>query len=292
MKQSLLSLFNASLAMVLLVASCVRDVVLDAGEKPQIVVDCSCIPEHRYRLEVQVPGHDLIYAEDTMPEAPSVFCRSWEPTLSGSYMPGGTGNNGIKKDYLHRLWGTYFTIESLPDNVIVYALNYNPETREHEIAEKICTDFNQVHTFNLTGRKYVPEGLDGEEGGLLYPMLENANVHKRFLMITDDADISGDNKYMILSGSFTGDYYGSYGVEPKYDEGYIVFDSLSEHYSKYLRESIYFQQLQESTDLKDIYQRENIYSNISGGVGIFAAHIEQKCQLHRRYTPIEELSDI
>ena len=30
------------------------------------------IPEHRYRLDITIPGHDPIWAEQTMPEAPGV----------------------------------------------------------------------------------------------------------------------------------------------------------------------------------------------------------------------------
>ena len=104
--------------------SCVRDVILDAGENPQVVVECimsndtiqklylnftkgssrqeaeplteaiatlidltdeksigefkkstgnlwtldySPVSDHHYRIEVQVPGYDMIWAEETMP---------------------------------------------------------------------------------------------------------------------------------------------------------------------------------------------------------------------------------
>ena len=108
----------------LMVVSCVQDVILDAGDEPQVVVDCiltdepvqtlrlvytkgaskdkatdlpeatavltdlteggevgrfvrspdgswrldyAAIPAHGYRLDVSVPGHDPIWAEQTMP---------------------------------------------------------------------------------------------------------------------------------------------------------------------------------------------------------------------------------
>ena len=112
--------------------SCVRDVILDAEEKPTVVVECvlansdtqelhlnftkgaskaeaeplteavatlidltagktvgdfekasgdlwtldySPVSNHHYRLEVQVPGYDLIYAEETLPQLPEITER-------------------------------------------------------------------------------------------------------------------------------------------------------------------------------------------------------------------------
>ena len=112
--------------------SCVRDVILDAEEKPTVVVECVLansdtqelhlnftkgaskaeaeplteavatlidltagktvgdfekasgdlwtldyqpVSNHHYRLEVQVPGYDLIYAEDTLPQLPEITER-------------------------------------------------------------------------------------------------------------------------------------------------------------------------------------------------------------------------
>ena len=59
--------------------------------------------------------------------------------------------------------------------------------------------------------------------------------------------------------------------EPLGSKGGILFVSTSEDYDRYLQESIYYQQLQESDDMSSIYLRDNIFSNIVGGVGIFGA---------------------
>ena len=113
------------LALLMVLQSCVKDIYLDAGEKPKVVVECvlsedpvqelylsytkgvsqkeadplleaevclidldqyqfsldftnvgegkwildySAIPGHSYRLEIKVPGRDLITAETKMPE--------------------------------------------------------------------------------------------------------------------------------------------------------------------------------------------------------------------------------
>ena len=166
--------------------SCVRELTLDPGEEPMVVVDCvlfdespqtlrlfysrppaysemtpiteaevelidktdgktagmfvhqegrewtldySAVPEHEYRLEVRVPGHDLVYAEDTMPEVPGIWAR----TQSGE---------GFEK-YGERFVGTVFDITTLPPYTWIYALNYNSEAGRHEIAEEICRKANE-----------------------------------------------------------------------------------------------------------------------------------------------------
>ena len=125
MKVCLQYIFCVLLAMASLLTSCVKEVTLDADEKPAVVVECvlknsdvqelrlnftkgaskdesepptdavatlidltfkkevgqfvrkegdlwtldyTPTPYHEYRLEVQVSGYELIYAEDTMPE--------------------------------------------------------------------------------------------------------------------------------------------------------------------------------------------------------------------------------
>ena len=138
MKRYLLSFFSVSLVTASLLTSCVKEVILDAGENPQVVVECilstddvqelylnftkgaskveaeplteavavlidqtdsvrtigqfvrqdddrwtldySCGPGHHYRLEVQVPGYDMIWAEDTMPRRIDVREQTFEDT--------------------------------------------------------------------------------------------------------------------------------------------------------------------------------------------------------------------
>ena len=147
--------------LMLTLSSCIRDVIMDAKEKPQVVVVCvlsddpvqtlqlsftkgaslaeapalteavamlydgtkavgefkrgsdgiwrleyAAIPGHTYRLEVQVPGYDLIYAEQMMPtEYPYVevhyFCN-----LSGYVEPwsGWVTEKDSAGDHTYRSW--------------------------------------------------------------------------------------------------------------------------------------------------------------------------------------------
>ena len=158
------------LAMAIL-SSCVREVALDAGERPQVVVECvltndetqelrlnftkgaskaeaeplteavatlidltegktvgefvrstgdlwtmdySAVPDHRYRIEIQVPGYDLIHAEDTMPDLD--ICAEWySSTFSSSNL----------YEY-HSYDYVVYVLESLPDHTYISAMNWNP----------------------------------------------------------------------------------------------------------------------------------------------------------------------
>ena len=138
----------------------------------------------------------------------------------------------------------------------------------------------------MTGKLYEPYAKDGNDDFQLYPMLAGASIHKRFLRITRTSGLS--DKYCQIGGNFSGDYHRAFGREPSPTEGYLVFASVSEQYDRYLSESIFYQQLQESTDITTIYLRDNIFTNIDGGVGIFGTRIEQKHMWDRLYTPMDK----
>ena len=323
--------------------SCVRELTLDPGEEPMIVVDCvlydespqtirlfysrppaysemtpiceaevelfdkteeisvglfvhhegkewtldySAVPEHEYRLEVRVPGHDLVYAEDSMPASPAIRAITWTANMSS----GSSTEYGKYGDFT----GTIFEIATLPPFTWIYALNYNRETGKHEIAEEICTDFPWVDNFNLTGEAYAPEPephdypFDFLAPAKSYPYLEGTALHWRFLrLVTPEIfDQEGQWPFFIISGSFKGDYYrgiSSAHVDgrPGPEEGYIVCSSMSENYDRYLRDAMRLEQMQVSTDMSTVYCRDNVHSNIIGGIGIFGARTQQIRQWNR-----------
>jgi hypothetical protein len=60
--------------------------------------------------------------------------------------------------------------------------------------------------------------------------------------------------------------------------GYVSFMGVSDAYDKYLQDGLYLQQFKESSNMTSIYIRDNIYTNINGGLGIFGAMKEEKMQ--------------
>lgn len=345
-----------------MVVSCVRDVIMDAGESPQVVVECvlsdepvqtlylsytkgasraeapelpeamavlsdltegkdagrfaqtkdgtwtldyAAIPAHSYRLEITVPGCGPIWAEQTMPE----ISVEGEAAMS-------IDSSDYKNEY-YRVWKdilpsyeTVFQVSGLPDHVWVYALNYNPQTGQREMADEICTDFPGVDNFNLTGEVYAPPMRDdvynpflpGYDSHIakLYPMLEGKSLHRHFLRLPKKPD--QPKAYFMISGSFTGKYCCLGGTEaglayykdngrvlsPADDEGFLVFVAVSTDYDRYLQEAIHLQTLQNSSELPSIYVRDNNFSsNVFGGLGVFGAKVEQRHQWCGEYTFVD-----
>jgi hypothetical protein len=353
-------------ALMLALSSCVRDVIMDAEERPTVVVECiltnsdtqelhlnftkgaskavaaplteaaatlidltsgmtvgefdkasgdlwtldySPVSNHRYRLEVQVPGYDLIYAEDTMPDSLYVYSYTWSENLLdnlwGPPAPSFSDNSFCG--------GTLFSFGSLPKYTLIYGMNYNPQTGKHEIADEIFTNLPVVDNFNITSEVYVPEIVKWEEDlyvscdavKALYADLKGAPKHKQYLLLNKeelsdylfqfvDQEKDKYSSYSVIYdfmvfGSFTGDWYWRRSSQqqdfgnPLPTEGYLVFESLSDNYLAYIRDAIHIMQLKESTDMSTIYLRDNLYTNVVGGLGIFAASSKQIQQCANKF---------
>ena len=280
------------LAMASGLVSCVHDVILDAHDRPQVVVACiltddpvqtlrlsftkgaslsetpplteakaalyegdekigefrrgqgnewtlqySAVTGHSYRLEVEVPGYERIWAEQTMPSPPKIQCIGYthfadciEP-WSGWYYPWGEWYDIDGLYYSPRYWPrdevfpdyeTYYVLWSTERPVWIYAMNYNPATGKHEMAKDICTDA-VVDSCNVLDKVYDPPRQDvrnpwkfradydeplKEQGFYaahqmeLYPTLKGMVMHDRFLRVLPTEGV----QVFALSGSFEGEF--------------------------------------------------------------------------------------
>lgn len=330
-------------ALMLPLSSCVRDVIMDAEERPTIVVECiltnsdtqelhlnftkgasktvaeplteaaatlidltegktvgqfvksksdlwtldyTPIPMHHYRLEVLVPGYELIYGEDIMPEECIVQAYTkTEDRYLPSQMPIRHPELGSSTSAFFA--GTFYSVYGIPEITLIYGMNYNNRTGKHELAKEIFTTLPVADKFNITDKIYVPELEKWENQTYdavksLYIDLKGTYKHKQYLRLeAQDIKSHIDNSEsdycdFLVFGSFTGNWYwySHAGIDyrlPSPDEGYLVFESLSENYDQYIRNAIQFKHIKESTDMSGIYLRDNIYTNITGGLGIFAA---------------------
>lgn len=342
----ILFLFAVCVAAVLC-ASCVREVVMDAGEKPVVVVECvisnnpvqtlhlrytkgasktdyevvteadavlydltagseagrfvkaedgvwtldyEAVDEHEYRLEVNVPGYDLITAEQQMPLRPNVKARRLDRYVYLAVI------------HEHTEWDQAcfysFTSDGI-GSVWIYAMNYVVETGCREVAEYICSNVS-ADDFNLTQTHYSPQIDTIMHSQLVgvpprpaivgtYVGLRGKMMHRKYLRLCNGTEAFGG---VTISGSFKGfhpvefdasegmndEYPIDYGVidTPADDQAYLVFAKISEEYEKYHMESFRIQELEESSKLSDIYLRDNVFSNINGGLGIFGARAETK----------------
>ena len=339
------------LVALLVCSSCVREIVMDAGEKPMVVVECvisntapqtlhlrytkgaskkdyefvteadavlhdlttgkeagrfvkaedgvwtldyEAEDEHDYRLEVNVPGYETITAEQTMPVRPKV--KALRICLTGPYW---------LVVHSHGEWEKccYYNFTSNQNaSIWVYAMNYNKETGKRELAEYICSS-RPADDFNLTDIEYTPK-LDTiqtiepspflapqppyNNGSLftcvvgLYHELSGRRMHREYLRYSSSGSL-------IVSGTFEGFYpvefvseksedvlNGGVITDPAEDQAYLVFASVSDEYDEYYHDARRLQGIQESSQLSDIYLRDNVFSNINGGLGIFGAKAETK----------------
>jgi hypothetical protein len=290
-------------------------------------LEYAAVPGHTYRLEVHVPGYDLIYAEQKMPADQPYVRVQYFSNLSGYVEPwsGWVMEKDPAGDWTYKSWPededqpgyeTYYLSESV-SSIWICAMNYNEETASHEVAEYICTDA-QADKINLTDEVYEPlkkdlpnpfkfSGYDAELAETfysasqmeLYPTLAGKPLYESYLCIPKGRHV------FSLSGSFKGIDYSkkmSYGslvdvvtfTQTRADQedvnennGYILFTTLSADYEKYMMEAANYQQIMESSDISTIYLRDNLFTNISGGVGIFGARISRKYPWTSSYTYVD-----
>jgi len=298
----------------LILAGCVRDVVLDVGEQPKVVVEClltdsapqelrlsftkgaslaeapelteatarlidltnnypvgefrrrydgiwvldyAAEPEHNYRLEVEVPGYELVWAEQKMPEQITVEVKEDKipttPWSSSSYGYPFTSYRVLNADAPVWIYGI---------------LDYGPDKDEMYV-ERICTDYPDVDAFNLTGESYAPEIVHwfGSAYAATYGSLYGELLHRRFLRIP--SIYLGQSFFVAGDFEVNNDYEEDESVWPR--RWQVCFSSFSPDYDRYLKQAIVTVNAGITTDLSSIFVRDNFYSNIHGGIGILGA---------------------
>lgn len=315
----------------LVAVSCVQDVILDAGDEPQVVVECilsdepvqtlylvytksasrteapelkeaiavltdlteekevghfqrtpdgswqleyAAVPAHDYRLEVSVPGHELIWAEQAMPETTGIEVgwKSWDLEKTG---------NDI---------GYTFRFLNPQNPVWFWGINYPSIDSPGEYTEYLYTNSTMVDPFNEGGGYF--DGLGGDsfwEGSFSgfqfssYPGLHGVPRHKRFLRFPISDNVS--DKPFFVSGSFKG-----YISDPKnflhaeVRPAELHYFSASIDYDLFLRDSYHLLDLKTSTDMADIFVRDNVHSNMHGAIGLFGAKMERVLEWEGRDT--------
>ncbi len=244
------------------------------------ILDYSALPDHLYRLEISVSGYEMITAEQKMP-AFEVYQVYAPREVNGGY-----SNEGM-----HYYSSSYGMSTTSP--VWICGVDYDLATCSYTMVEDICLENDEiVDNYNLTGSVYSPEIRYDDSKDVysyLYPNLKGNNLHKRYLRISRPpklVELTLEN-YFEIAGSFAGGWI-VYGLEgptfPQSDiESYVIFSAVSNDYDRYLKElSVYLNTLN-STDIYQIYMREDFYTNISGGVGLFGAMVRESMKWYRLY---------
>ena len=311
----------------LLFCGCERVMVMDAGEKPQVVVSCVLTNdavqtlklsyskgagkeiqyveeaeavltdlsdgsrhlfkkersgiwtlnfkpalERRYRLEVNVPGHETITAEQSLPKlwvtAARTNCLMFE--------------HHHTSDKVALSWRVY--PEEKPYYLVIWAEYYDELSGERVMADYICSNGNPSD-INVTDKLY-----EGE----VYPELKGVRMHEKYLK----EKVEDHESVIFVAGTFNGYFPYCFEKEnscflkdggildnPGPEDGYLVFARPSDEYGRFMDEAEDWVRLQQSSDLSSIYVRENIYSNISGGIGFFGAMTKVKMMWSPDPTP-------
>lgn len=226
----------------------------------------AAIPTHRYRLDVTVPGHEPVWAEQTMPLAPDMRVRwegRWEKDSTECY----------KDDY-----GYVFTVSSLKDPVWFYGVGYPSEESGEEPTALLATDFPGVDPFNETEMVYVPytEQEFWYSDWLrfsTYPDLNGKPMHKRYLRFPARETLQETD--FLVSGSLQSTISDKREfVRAQKRHARLYYFSASEDYDRFLRESYHLLESKTSDNLTDIFLRTNVFSNIQGAIGLFGAKNE------------------
>ncbi len=283
------------LSLVAGLSSCVKDVIMDAKEKPQVVVDCVLTDEaeqtlrlsftkgaslseapplleasavlydlysdklkvgefrhvqgsewtleytpvygHHYRLEVDVPGYEQMWAEQTMPKPAGLQCWGYN-YLSTQIEPWSGWRDrlepieGVKGMWELVEWPeeepypdyeTFYIMHESSSPAWLYAVDYNPVTGEYEQAGEICVDV-ETDPCNVLDKVYDPPVRDvpnpwkynsmwtKTESFLekfyaahrmeLYPGLAGEALHDGFLRFPP----SDSKRQFRVSGNFKGEY--------------------------------------------------------------------------------------
>lgn len=202
-------------------------------------LDYRPVSGHTYRLTVNVPGHDEITAETTMPK--NVIIQA----LTNN--PGNTDNLKyfIQKESAAPYW--VFVMGRDESDMIL-----NGETvsikRGDSLEDYVGSNHFAVDHFNMEDALIFSEfGMPGK-----------TFQHLGYLRINETDE--------------SADYPVTFFIEARMRNSIAVFRSASDEYDKYMKSSLIKAMAYESNDDPSAYFEENVvYSNIKGGLGIFAA---------------------
>lgn len=225
----------------------------------------SVSPGHAYRLEVKIPGKELIWAEQTIPNEPdvSVSQDAWRGALFDTYQ---------------NVHGYVFSISCLENPLWFYGINYPQLESEGELTPLLCTDSPRVDSFNSTKSYYSLEHEHSFWGSdwfrtTSYPDLKMIPMHKKYLRFP--AEEKAEEAVFLVSGTFRGFISSTRDfVHAERRPAELHFFSASKDYDRFLLDSYHYAEVQSSHNYVEIFLRDNVYTNIHGAIGILGAKIE------------------
>lgn len=238
------------------------------GEDGVWTLDYAAVPEHRYCLEIDVPGYGTVRAEDTMPSKVDVsFVRIPSPDSDSTYfyhrvhLPANDRWKLPEQDIYLKMAGIFYQAASLPDHSLIEGMVYDVESDTYNCCYTLCTDCPGVVGSNLSGSVYESEIIKGD-GYIdkVNPLLDGVSNYIKYLKIDKTKAMGQD--YFTIWGAFPTD-------QPYAYRNSLSVTSLSENYNEYFDNAVHCSQ--GNPDLVTYLSRESSFSNIEGGAGVFGS---------------------
>lgn len=184
--------------------------------------------------------------------------------------------------------GYIFHCDEIKDPVWFYGINYPTPDSPGEVTQTLSTLCPDVDLFNILEEAFYDRevylwGTKGSSAlrGTSYPTLDEAPQFAKALRLPPQEEPSGMD--FVVSGSFRGyisDVKDFVHAEIRAPE--LHWLSASEDYDRFLRDAYHLIQIKTSSNLADIFVRDNVYSNIQGGaIGVFGAKMERMVEWDR-----------
>ena len=262
----------------------------------------SGIPGHKYQLGIRVEGYEFISACTTMPDPTAIKTVLISPTQPYStYDDDPLVEEGYVQTYhddqgkirMRKVqYGTYLNIETLPEVCLLRLLD-----DRGAFVGKLCTDFpgtdksnisedffeSALYTVRRKDMAYMATTstiADTTHIGFIsyvYPLLQGKSMYEDFLLL--EKSKSGGKKYFTVSG------------HPYLTARKAEITSFAGEYADYIRDAEQINARKESTDLTEIYNRFNSYSNIENGIGLFSSCTKQVIDITQPYSQWEDIDE-
>ncbi|NLX40643.1 MAG: DUF4249 family protein [Bacteroidales bacterium] len=204
-----------------------------------------------YQLLIEIPGQKRVTATTRMPQKVHIIYG-----MGAGYGP------VEEQEYLAYAYQVFIT-----HNTLYLSMSGKDDEGNVIIANNIATDHTFADLFNITGDYYAP---DTSQVHVWYTTVVNRPFHKRFIRIPD-TDKYLTAPYDPTDETITTKWFTVFAQDKNIDKLSIM--QVSDELDAYYKDVITFQNKHEVTDnLLIVYDRTNVYSNLTNAIGIFGAY--------------------
>lgn len=243
--------------------------------------------QQTFVLEIEVPGHPKISARTSIPYGFRL--------LDGTYLPGQVvidentlGSDGKKVVRPHKLW--------------IFA---HKDDTHNESYPYLVTSNSYVDDFNVTSLRYsdIEYPFQDNEDNLFWQIkrsrqknLPDAPLHEGGFVRIDlpeyyDNCLEIEARHELFLDSSMEFFVECLPLNPQeesnLEESHLCIMGVSDEYDRFLREAFtHWGKI--NHDLASVYNYDNIYTNINGGVGVFGACCIARMKMYHNYDKKEK----